>query len=106
MNLFDWLSVSSSSLAATGNGLPVNRVCRGQDHISDSACERTRSAPADLSWVATIAQDGRVFHAGGPHGSVNASSAMGRCVAAITAVCSAGRSAATTSRNFAGSTPS
>jgi hypothetical protein len=42
-------------------------------------------------------------HAGGPEGSEKAASATGRWVAAITAVCSRGRSAASASWNFAGS---
>ena len=50
-----------------------------------SAIERTTSVPAALSPVATTAQDGRRFHAGGPFGSEKASSAIGRCVAAISA---------------------
>src|SRR4051812_23069915 len=64
--------------------------------------ERTTSAPAALSPVATTAQDRRFFQAGGPDGSVKAATATGRWVAAITAVCSAGRSAAKVSRNAAG----
>jgi hypothetical protein len=68
-----------------------------------SAMEWTTSAPAALSPVATTAQDGKDFHAGGPDGSENADSAAGRCVAAMTAACSAGRSAANASWNFAGS---
>ena len=47
--------------------------------------------PAALSPVATTAQDGSDFQAGGPHGSENASSATGRWVAAIRAACSAGQ---------------
>src|SRR3954452_1329167 len=67
------------------------------------AMERTTSLPAALSPVATTAQHGRFFHAGGPDGSVKAAAATGRWVAAITAVCSGGRSAANVSRNRAGS---
>src|SRR4051794_41635553 len=64
--------------------------------------ERTTSAPAALSPVATTAQDRRFFQAGGPDGSVKAATATGRWVAAITAVCSAGRSAGKGSRDAAG----
>src|SRR6266536_1960311 len=66
------------------------------------AMERTTSLPAALSPVATTAQDGSVFQAGGPDASVKAEAATGRWVAAITAVCSAGRSAANASRNRVG----
>src|ERR687887_1867180 len=59
-----------------------------------SAMKRMTSLLAALSPVATTAQAGKVFQAGVPDGSENASSATGRCVAAITAACSAGRSAA------------
>ena len=55
-----------------------------------SAIERTTSAPAALSPVATTAHDGRCFHAGGPVGSENATSATGRWVAAISAACLVG----------------
>jgi len=68
-----------------------------------SAVERITSVPAALSRDATTAQDGEDFHAGGPDDSVNADSAIGRWVAAMIAVCSGGRSAATASWNFAGS---
>src|ERR1700727_1911063 len=67
------------------------------------AIERMTSVPAAVSAEATAAQEGNRFHAGGPDGSENAASATGRCVAAMTAVCSAGRSAAKASRNLAGS---
>ena len=46
-----------------------------------SAIERVTSVPAARSPVATTAHDGRPFHAGGPDGSENASSATGRWVA-------------------------
>jgi hypothetical protein len=59
--------------------------------------------PAALSRDAGTVQDGSAFQAGGPDGSVKASSATGRWVAAITAACFAGRSAASTSWSFAGS---
>ena len=42
------------------------------------AIERTRSAPAALSPVATTAQDGKLRQAGGPVVSLNAAAAMGR----------------------------
>jgi hypothetical protein len=42
------------------------------------ACDRTMSVPAALSPVATTAQDGSFFQAGGPDASVNAASAAGR----------------------------
>src|SRR3712207_6505076 len=67
-----------------------------------SAMERTTSEPAALSPVGTTAQDGRFFQAGAPDGVENANSATGRWVAAITAVCPAGRSAAKASWNCAG----
>jgi hypothetical protein len=57
-----------------------------------TAIERVMSAPAALSRVATTAHEGLSFHAGGPDCSVKASSATGRCVAAITTVTSAGTS--------------
>src|SRR5438105_1475860 len=68
-----------------------------------SAIERTTSVPAALSPVATTAQLGRVFHAGRPFGSENASSATGRCVAPTIAANSTGRSAAKASWIFPGS---
>src|SRR6266545_7723329 len=68
------------------------------------AMERTTSLPAALSPVATTAHDGNDFQAGGPDTSLNAAAATGRWVAASTAACSAGRSAAKTSRKRAGST--
>src|SRR5580704_9015439 len=64
------------------------------------------SAPAALSPVATTVQHGRFFHAGGPDASLNAVTAVGRWVAAISATVSAGRSAANASRNSAGLTAS
>src|SRR5215208_1652574 len=67
------------------------------------AIERMTSAPAALSPVGTTAQAGNDFQAGAPDGSENANSAAGRCVAAMAAVCSGGRSAANASWNFAGS---
>src|SRR6476646_1404356 len=69
------------------------------------AIDRTRSAPAALSPVATTAQDGSFLQAGGPQTSVNAAAATGRWVAAISAVVSGGRSAAKTSRSSAGLIP-
>src|SRR5258708_34609141 len=58
------------------------------------AMERMTSLPAALSPLATTVQEGKVFQAGTPDGSENASSATGRWVAAITAVCSGGRAGA------------
>jgi len=58
-----------------------------------SAIERTRSVPAALSFVATTAQLGSVFHAGRPFGSEKANSAIGRWVAPAIAACSTVRSA-------------
>src|SRR3954447_11295121 len=66
------------------------------------AIERTTSAPAALSPVDTTAQDGRVFHAGGPFFSEKPSDEAGRWVAAMTAACSGDRSAAKTSWNLSG----
>jgi hypothetical protein len=68
-----------------------------------SAIERTTSAPAALSPVATTVQEGRCSQAGGPDGSENADSATGRWVAAINAVSSGGRSPANASWNLSGS---
>src|SRR5580700_4426803 len=64
------------------------------------------SAPAALSPVATTVQHGSFFQAGGPDASLNAVSAVGRWVAAISATVSAGRSAAKASPNSAGLTAS
>src|SRR5206468_2863837 len=64
-----------------------------------SAMERITSVPAALSPVATTAQAGEDFQAGGPDGCENANSATGRWVAASPS----GRSAANASWNFAGS---
>src|ERR1700761_3645291 len=69
------------------------------------AIERTRSAPAALSPVATTAQDGSFLQAGGPEASLNAAAATGRWVAAISAVVSGGRSAAKASGSSAGLIP-
>jgi len=63
------------------------------------AMERVFAVPMVLSWVATSAHDGIVFHAGGPDVSVKAAAASGRWAAASSAVSSAGRSAAKISRN-------
>ena len=59
--------------------------------------------PAALSPVATTAQAGLCFHAGGPEGSENASSATGRWTAAISPACSSETSPAKASRTLAGS---
>ena len=66
------------------------------------ASARTRSAPAALSPVATTAQDGSFFQAGGPDASLNAAAAIGRWVAAISAICWSGRSPAKASLVFGG----
>src|SRR5262249_2527625 len=71
--------------------------------LARSAIERTRSAPAALSPVATTAHVGSFFQAGGPFFSENAASAIGRCVAPIIANWSSGRSEANASRTFGGS---
>src|ERR1700734_2184633 len=60
------------------------------------------SAPAALSPVATAVQDGSFFQAGAPDASLNAVTAVGRWVAASSAVVSGGRSAAKASRNSEG----
>src|SRR5512132_1592310 len=65
----------------------------GPDHVGAGA----------LSGDASTVQDGSDFQAGGPDGSENASSETGRWVAAITAACWVGRSAANTSWNLVGS---
>src|SRR3954447_21644781 len=69
-----------------------------------SAIDRTTSVPAALSGDASTVQDGSDFQAGGPDGSVKASSETGRWVAASTAACCADRSAARGSWGGAGST--
>src|SRR5829696_1214818 len=93
--------------SATASGCETMITCEPSASViaapARSAMERTTSAPPALSPVATTAQDGKDFHAGGPDGSENADSAAGRCVAAMTAACSAGRSAANASWNFSGS---
>ncbi len=65
--------------------------------------DRTTSAPAALSPVATTAQAGRFFQAGGPFFSPNPAAATGRCAAAITAASFSGRSPAKALWNAAGS---
>src|SRR6478735_3174886 len=93
--------------SATTSGREIMITCEPSTSVmvapARSAIDRTTSVPAALSADATTAQDGSDFQAGGPHGSVKASSATGRWVAASTAACSAGRSAANTSWSFAGS---
>jgi hypothetical protein len=66
------------------------------------ASARTRSAPAALSPVATTAQDGSFFQAAGPDTSLNAAAAIGRWVAAISAIWWSGRSPAKASLVLAG----
>src|ERR1700730_14905037 len=68
------------------------------------AIERMTSVPAALSPTATTAHEGMVFQAGDPQASLNAPAATGRCVAAMTADCFSGTSAAKASWNLAGST--
>src|SRR5919197_5877979 len=93
--------------SATASGWEIMNTCEPSTSVmvapARSACERITSVPAALSPVATTAQEGRDLQAGGPDGSVKASSATGRWVAAATTVCSGGTSAANASRNFAGS---
>ena len=67
------------------------------------AIDRTTSAPAALSPVATTAQAGRFFQAGGPFFSPKAAAATGRCSAAITAASFSERSPAKALWNDAGS---
>jgi hypothetical protein len=52
--------------------------------------------------VATTVQDGSFFQAGGPDASLNAAAAIGRWVAAISAICWSGRSPAKASLVFGG----
>jgi hypothetical protein len=66
------------------------------------ACDRTTSAPAALSPLATTAQDASLRQAGGPDTSLNAAAAMGRWVAPISAMVCSGRSAAKASRTREG----
>src|ERR1700745_3136951 len=66
------------------------------------AMERQTSLPAALSPVATTAQDGRFFQPGVPLGSANAEAATVRWVAAMTAACFSGRSAAKGAGDLAG----
>jgi hypothetical protein len=63
------------------------------------AMNRVFAVPIVLSWVATSAHAGIVFQAGGPETSRKACSASGRWPAAMSAVFSAGRSAAKILRN-------
>ena len=67
------------------------------------AMRRTTSLPAASSPVGTTAQDGRLFHAGTPVGSLEARAETGRCVTAITRACSPVESAAKASWNPSGS---
>jgi hypothetical protein len=94
--------------SATTSGWETITTCEASTSVivapARSAIERITSVPAALSAVATTAQDGVDFQAGGPAGCEKAPSAAGRCVAAMTALCSGGRSAANASWNFAGST--
>ncbi|HEX7269364.1 MAG TPA: hypothetical protein VF256_18345 [Streptosporangiaceae bacterium] len=67
------------------------------------AMERTTSEPAALSPVATTAQAGSFFHAGGPLVSLKEAAATGRWAAHNTAASYSGRSLAKASWNDAGS---
>src|SRR6476469_3928103 len=90
----------------TTSGLEIMITCEPSTSTISAparrACARTTSAPAVLSPVATTAQDGNFLQAGGPDASLNAAAATGRWVTAISAVVSAGRSAAKASRIRAG----
>src|SRR5262245_28787324 len=94
--------------SATASGSETMTTCEPSSSVivapARSAIDLVRSVPAALSPVATTAQDGNDFHAGGPEASEKPASAIGRCVAAITAAWWAGRSAANASWNLAGST--
>ena len=59
-----------------------------------SAMNRSRSGLIIRSWVETRNHDGRVFHAGGPAGSMKLLAAMGFCTAARTRASCTGRSGA------------
>src|SRR5262249_10889895 len=93
--------------SATASGCEIITTCDESTSVivapARSAIDRVTSVPAALSAVPTTAHDGSFFQAAGPFGSENASSAMGRWLAAISAVASAGRSAAKASRNPEGS---
>src|SRR4051794_22097963 len=80
--------------SATTSGRETMITCEPSASVivapARSAMERITSVPAALSELASTVHDGSDFHAGGPDGSVKASSETGRWVAAITAACSAG----------------
>src|ERR687888_2052815 len=84
--------------SATASGREIMITCEPSTSVmvapARSAIDRTTSVPAALSGDARTVQDGRDFQAGGPDGSVKASSETGRWVAAITAACCPGRAAA------------
>ncbi len=73
------VTVASASriTSVTASGCEIMITCEPSTSVivapARSAIERTTSVPAALSPVATTAQDGRSFHAGGPFGSENAS---------------------------------
>src|SRR6185295_13855066 len=93
--------------SVTASGREIMITCEPETSVivapARSAIDRTTSVPAALSGDASTVQHGSDFQAGGPDGSVKASSETGRWVAAITAARAAGRSAANTSWSFAGS---
>src|SRR5512132_2462749 len=93
--------------SATAPGWDTMITCEPSTSVmvapARSAMDRTTSVPAALAGDASTVQDGSDFPAGGPDGSENASSETGRWVAAITAACWVGRSAANTSWNLVGS---
>jgi hypothetical protein len=77
------------------------------DALEPRAVVAGHRSPTTTTTRGTSPRPGRTwgsdFQAGGPDGSEKASSETGRWVAAITAACCAGRSAANTSWSFAGS---
>src|SRR4029450_1844759 len=96
-----------SITSATASGREIMITCEPSTSVivapARSAIDRTTSVPAALSGDASTVQDGSDFQAGGPDGSVKASSETGRWVAAITAACCAGRAAGNQARGFRGS---
>src|SRR5262249_39547194 len=100
------LAIAVSITSVTACGWEIMITCDPSTSVivapARSAMERTTSVPAALSPVATTAHEGNDFHAGGPEGSENARSAIGRWMAAITAACASDRSAANASWVFEG----
>src|SRR3954471_4622168 len=78
-----------SITSATASGREIMITCEPSTSVmvapARSAIDRTTSVPAALSADECTAHDCIDFQAGGPHGSVNASSETGRCVTAIAA---------------------